>query len=259
MYRVILSKPAFKILLILVGAYFIVWALAVSPSGVIGYARTLSLASAALIVLTSLVFGLHGSYSPWRWLWRRLPVLSNWFFPDLNGLWVGKVYSNWPIIDGLRNGPPQENSDLSVSDQAPEFLEIDAVFCIRATLFDVSISAQFGSSQNGEPSNASETDFVLVQRKPSDGRVHLKYSYSQYTPNPEASDESWHPGAGCLHLNVKNGESTLSGSYWTLRRWQEGLNTAGRLIVSKISDRHCNPNEDLQSAANRYRCADDDK
>src|SRR5215203_891812 len=31
----------------------------------------------------------------WRWFWREIPWLQSHVFPDLNGIWEGKLSSTW--------------------------------------------------------------------------------------------------------------------------------------------------------------------
>lgn len=45
-------------------------------------------ASALLyLVLAAVISG------TWRWIWKRIPGLNRWLYPDLNGAW--KVSINW--------------------------------------------------------------------------------------------------------------------------------------------------------------------
>lgn len=58
--------------------------------------------------------------------------------------------------------------------------------------------------------------------------VHLSNIYLQSVIKQAASDEAMHFGAADLEVNPTNRKS-ISGVYWTRRRWQVGLNTAGAI------------------------------
>ena len=81
------------------------WAgVTISDSMVIRYLPVLILA------VLGIAFGLTTLWSPWRYLWRKIPVLNRLAFPDLNGVWVGTTGSNWPTIEKMRNAATTEGA-----------------------------------------------------------------------------------------------------------------------------------------------------
>ena len=64
----------------------------------------------AVLAVLGIVFGLTAYWAPWRFIWRRIPLLNRTVFPDLNGVWVGTTASNWPTIEKMRNAAATESA-----------------------------------------------------------------------------------------------------------------------------------------------------
>lgn len=176
-----------------------------------------------------LVFGGPSAwYAPWRWFWR-IPGVNRFLFPDLNGVWKGTTSSNWPSIGAMLKtydgeAQPQHAGPL---DQVP--LQVDDIeITITASFFRFRIDAKLTSTGG---TSHSITERVCWNERRELFEVY--YLYLQDTPSPAQTDESSHPGAGKLLLDMKTW--TLSGEYWTRRSWRSGLNTAGQITVTRVS------------------------
>jgi len=90
----------------------------------------------------------------------------------------------------------------------------------------------------------SRSLFASLELEPEDREFQLIYLYQQFTPDPLPTDEELHVGAAALRIR-DNGELTLDGSYWTRRKWREGLNTAGQIDVKRVDQHHVGSAADL--------------
>lgn len=193
----------------------------------------------ALILLLDTTF----YWSPWRVLWRWFPSLNGLLFPDLNGVWVGKTSSNWPVIKAMRDAAASKQAaDLTVIERSR--LQDDVMVVeIRASLTKL-VLVGFLSSTRGR----SETTSASASRSPQTGDIRLSYFFGQATPDPELTDQDRHSGAA--ELVVEHGDFiSASGEYWTRRSWRGGMNTAGRLELRKVSDRHAASTKKLSEYA----------
>ena len=65
----------------------------------------------------------------WRPLWRRVPILSHWIFPDLTGRWKGTLTSTW------------ENPETKA-----KLAPIVTTITIRQGLFSTAVSLETGET-----------------------------------------------------------------------------------------------------------------
>lgn len=252
MFRLFASALVGRFVLALYGVVLLaVWFIAGQPVSLLRVFSILSTTSLLYYGAVSIIFGLTWYNAPWRYAWRRWPLLRRNVYPDLNGLWVGKMKSNWPVIQKLREAASSESElDLTALDAVP-LQDVDAVMQIKAGLFGIRITAQFGLSPPNQNHNTSSTLFVLPSKDTGKDMLCLSYIYEQSTPNPASTDEGVHYGAARVAYSMHDEKERLSGDYWTKRRWREGMNTAGNISLGRISDRHAHANEDLWSAVNR--------
>lgn len=250
MYRVVISRLTVRIALMMF-ALFVVFIVSLQSLSVREMISQVSTITIGTVLIVWGIFGVHFSFAPWRWLWLKWPVLSRVFYPDLNGLWAGKMHSNWPILERLRDAA-QHDGGLDLRLMADEaLLERDVVFEIKAHLFGCHIRAVFSGADDATMMNHSDTEFVLAKRNTKTKELSLSYLYTQNTPNGSATDERTHPGAAKLSFRLIDDEPCLFGDYWTDRRWRDGLNTAGQLKLRRVSDQHARRDEDLMTAVKR--------
>lgn len=181
-----------------------------------------------VLLLLGGFFGPTGYWAPWRMLWRLIPKL-NGYFPDLNGVWVGRTSSNWPTIKRLVEAA--QSDDKTTEQELYNLPEQQDAIAVRITnsLFDLKIQAGL-SSTNGE-------SFSITAKPWKDqhtGRIHISYVYWQQTPNHAITDEEAHLGAADLEL-VTEDYCCAKGTYWTRRAWRTGRNTAGILELAHLA------------------------
>lgn len=188
----------------------------------------------ALLAFLGGFFGPVSYWAPWRVLWRMIPALNRWVFPDLNGIWLGTTGSNWPTIKKMFEAAQAHRTidkiDKDELHSTPE--QHDAIALqITASLFSIKLAAGL-SSTDGQSCSVT----AKPRRDQHSGRIHLNYVYEQSTPDPSITDGDQHMGAAELTIDLDDLEKG-EGVYWTRRSWKIGLNTAGSLELRRVSYR----------------------
>ncbi|MBC6443255.1 MAG: hypothetical protein GDA53_09115 [Rhodobacteraceae bacterium] len=185
----------------------------------------------AVLAVLGIVFGLTAYWAPWRYIWRKIPQLNRMVFPDLNGVWVGTTASNWPTIEKMRNA--------AVSDSAIELAELHET-AERHDAIAVEITASLYSFRLATGLSSMDATSYSITARPWKCQhtpgIHLAYVYEQETKDPSATDEERHMGAADLVYDPQ-AHDDLEGVYWTRRSWIDGLNTAGRLRLRRVSSK----------------------
>jgi len=204
----------------------VIWFIKDQPATAGDIFKVVSLAVTLTGVLLLLIFAPTGRFSVWRFLWRRLPALNDLIFPDLNGTWEGTQESNWSKVDAMRKAACQKGAAAADFVDAVDLLQLPITLEIKASLFELHIYAILPTTDSTSVSAAGR----LI--KAQDGRYILYYVFTQETGLISSTDESVHDGAA--RLVYYSSQPELSGTYWTKRMWQAGLNTAGRLKVARV-------------------------
>lgn len=126
----------------------------------------------------------------WRKIWNRFPILNDWVFPDLNGMWDMDITYLW---DGT------EGSTKAIAD-------------IKQSLFSVSMEVHSESSD-------SETLVVKTIKDVNSARPVLYYFYRIVPKGSKDSTGSGYEGASILKLYGHEG-NVLRGNYFTSRKSQ---------------------------------------
>ncbi|MGF1614279.1 MAG: hypothetical protein ACFCVA_10325 [Gammaproteobacteria bacterium] len=170
-----------------------------------------------------IIFGGTSYFAIWRWVWWAMPFLHKKFYPDVNGIYVGRIHSNYPLKNRMLEAAFAAKKIDEATLQATELQEVAVAVELRADFFRLKILV--ASSATG---GTSRTVIAKPWRDPGSDRVHLSNIYLQTVTTPAASDEGMHFGAADLEVDPGN-RQTIGGVYWTRRRWQVGLNTAGTI------------------------------
>ena len=129
-------------------------------------------------------------FAKWGWKWT---FLQGWLvpFPDLNGIWKGKIKSLW------------KNSDKTE--------EIITTLTIKQTFLNIHCGVKTMESE----SESYSASFIV---NPETGKKQLVYSYYN-KPKPSVRDGSIpHDGTVLLNIIVDNAKVKLEGEYWTSRK-----------------------------------------
>lgn len=148
----------------------------------------------------------------------KLPIIRG-YFPPIDGEWEVTLESNWDKIKEMKG-----IVDGKVT------LPIEGKVKIKSRLLFVHISFYSNSRYSG-----SKTVCVSISRDPYDSTIKLNYIYENHTPTPEATDSPIHNGAARVTISEDevNGLA-MTGTYWTDRKWTEGMNTAGRVAYRRV-------------------------
>ncbi|WP_116645274.1 hypothetical protein [Salinivibrio sp. HTSP] len=133
-----------------------------------------------LIILALLTFG-------WRWIWKVIPVLNKWVFPDINGVWNVEIHWQWGDKEGVKEGKAHIKQDF------------------------LKISMEFLTDES-----ESETLIVKPKKDPESGRPQIYYVYRNLPKNNGGNSSKPHTGAAILKFDPVD-LSILEGNYFTDR------------------------------------------
>jgi len=172
-----------------------------SSSSSLEVIKYLSLSITTLDIIAFLV-----SVYFWRWLWKFIPILSEIYFPDINGIWQGEI-----IFDS--NSGNLQNREL------------EAKARIKQNLWEINIDL----------CSTTSTSYTLVAYPTREaGNCKLYYIYQNTSKNPEYPE---YKGTAILNVKLEAKPMELSGQYYTIR------GSKGRIELKRIS---LNPKEDYE-------------
>ncbi len=139
----------------------------------------------------------------WRRIWSAHPIVGLRTFPDLNGVWRGKLMSTWVNPDTGESPPP-----------------IPTEIKIRQGLFASHISLKTGES-------ASYSTRTFLEPSYETRRYRLWYCYSNEPQAQFRHRSAPHEGMAFLELDYDADQNRLTGRYYTERK------TTGDIIVER--------------------------
>jgi hypothetical protein len=148
-------------------------------------------------------------------LWR--------IFPDIGGEYSVEISSNWNLIQD------RTLSDTEDSVARAPFVKTGTL-SIKADLFRVQLALKMDDGY-------LTSDTVACSMVPSGGggRPSLYYVFRSEVAAPAQTDSNTHFGAARIPIPVGKMPAILEGDYWTNRNWHRGLNTAGRIRLTRVS------------------------
>lgn len=161
--------------------------------------------SVAATLITIIIIPL--AQTLWRPLWRVVPALNRWLFPDLNGTWTGEAQ---PVSNG---DTPAQSRPVTV--------------WIRQGLFDVTVTLASDQLE-------SHSTRAVVEVDPRAHKFRIWYAYDGRPPPELAKVNPRHEGAACLEIDPERDRQTLTGRYFTDRGTVGSLSLTRRSI--KIKD-----------------------
>lgn len=157
-------------------------------------ARSISFTISSVTIL-AFVFG--------KYLWKYFyfDFFKHKFCPDFNGTWTASIKSNF-------------SPDTQV--EFPLHIEAD-FFSIKMT----------GNTTIGR----TYTNLCKIVRA-EDNSFELVYMFKVMNDSPSASDGMFYEGAARLRV-IDINSMQMKGVFWTNRCWQNNLNTAGSITLTK--------------------------
>lgn len=123
----------------------------------------------------------------WQWLWKLVPKLNDWIYPNLNGYWDVEINGHW----GERSGTKP------------------AIAHIKQSLLEFSIELESDESE-------SETLVVVPHKNSKSARPGLYYIYRSEGKIGAAKKQDPHTGAALLRLSMESNDH-MHGNYFTNR------------------------------------------
>ena len=131
----------------------------------------------------------------WRFIWKLIPLLAEIYFPDVNGIWQGKILF-----------------DIGLEEK-----ELDAKVRIKQNLWQINIDLCSTTSKS----------YTLVAYPTIEAGNHQLYYLYHNTPNKPEYPE--YKGTAILNVKLEAKPMELSGRYYTIR------GTKGRMELKRIS------------------------
>lgn len=133
----------------------------------------------------------------WRKIWSIIPIISEIYFPDINGIWAGKIF----FLD------PSSNQEKGLI----------AKVRIKQNLWKINIDLCSTTSKS----------YTLVAYPTVEAGNHKLYYVYHNTPKHPSYPE--YKGTSILDVSFSSKPMELKGQYYTIR------GTKGRIELSRIS------------------------
>jgi hypothetical protein len=159
---------------------------------------TLNIAVKGAVVLNLVLFAIAAF--AWQWLWKLIPKLNDWIYPDLNGYWDVEIDWHWGTKSGTK----------------------PAVAHIKQSLLEFSIELESDESE-------SETLIVVPHKHSKSARPGLYYIYRSEGKTGAAKKQDPHTGAALLKLSMDSNDH-MYGNYFTNR------STNGQYTLRRITE-----------------------
>jgi len=195
----------------------------------IGVSAGLSLTVALVQLIFTLVF-----ITPiWRVIWRWMPKLSEWIYPDLNGDWDVELQSNSQRIDVLVNSAKGDSPSVDFRNGDESVLPPLATYKMRAHVRQswAEIEIELWNPRAEGPIKNSKT-LIVEPFRGSGGRHGLAYIFEQTNETDVVSDDNKFRGAAWIERD-RNDANVFCGRMWTDRMWRRGMSTAAELKFTR--------------------------
>jgi hypothetical protein len=185
------------------------------------------------VALVQLVFMLVFITPLWRIIWRRVPKLNEWIYPDLNGDWDVELQSNFPRIDALLSSAKGDAPSVDFRNGNESVLPPLGTYKMRARIRQswAEIEIDLWNPRDEGPIKNSKT-LIVEPFRGSGGRHGLAYVFEQTNETDAVSDDSKFRGAAWIERD-RDDANVLCGRMWTDRMWRRGMNTAAELRFTR--------------------------
>lgn len=131
----------------------------------------------------------------WKYIWKYIPILNTWIFPDINGTWDVEIRWNWTQKDGMIKKGIKEGK-----------------IYIKQNFLTLSMELFTDESE-------SETLVIQAKKNAESGRLVFYYIYRNTPKNN--GDAKLQPHLGTAILKISPHTNTiLQGNYFTDRNTQ---------------------------------------
>jgi len=148
-----------------------------------------------IIIIFILILG-------WKFIWKKIPQLNDWLFPDINGTWQVEIHWTWK----------QEDGSIETGIKKGKVV-------IKQNFLTLSMELFTDESE-------SETLVIQPKKNPDSGRLQFYYIYKNTPIDKGNNNLQSHIGTAILKV-APHDNCILQGNYFTDR------NTQGLLKFTK--------------------------
>lgn len=172
----------------------------------------------------------------WRLVWRGIPKLNHWVYPDLNGEWDVEADTNWDRIDATLRAAGGEGPQLDMRRADEADLPPLGRRLLRARIKQswVNMKMVLWDPVGQGPVRESHT-LIIEPFRGDEGRHGLIYVFEQENDPTVVSDDRKFLGAARL-VRDRDNPDLLCGRIWTDRMWRRGMNTAADVRFTRRRD-----------------------
>jgi hypothetical protein len=169
----------------------------------------------------------------WRLIWRLVPALNRWVYPDLNGEWDVEGETNWDRIDTTLKAANGEAApvDMRRADEAQLPPLGRTMMRARITQSWINMKVLLWNPVGQGPIKESRT-LTVEPFRGEEGRHGLTYVFEQENAVTAVSDERTFMGAARV-VRDRDDPNVLCGRMWTDRMWRRGMNTAADIRFTR--------------------------
>lgn len=170
----------------------------------------------------------------WRVVWKLLPQLNRWFYPDLSGEWDIELHSNFSRIEAVLDAAFDTSTTLDMRHCPADALPPLQLGRLRAKVTQswVGMDMEVWSPDGTGPIEQSET-IIVEPFRGRQGRHGLGYIFEQDNETDTPSDAACFRGAAWIVRDRKD-PNVLHGRMWNDRMWRRGMNTAANVRLTRV-------------------------
>lgn len=171
----------------------------------------------------------------WKLLWKLVPPLNRWFYPDLSGEWIVELESNFSRIEAILGAAVDPKVTLDMRLCPPADLPPLQTSRLRAKITQgwVGMDMEVWNPSGDGPIKQSET-IVVEPFRGRQGKHGLAYIFEQHNETDTPSDANCFKGAAWI-VRDREDPNVLHGRMWNDRMWRRGMNTAANVRLTRVT------------------------
>lgn len=192
-------------------------------------------ANSWVVLVIQLVLAILFLSPAWKIVWKLVPQLNCWFYPDLSGEWDVELESNFSRIEAVL--------DAAMADK----VALDMRLCPASALPPLQpgrLKAKITQSWTGMDMEVwnpvgdgpiKQSDTIIVEPfRGRQGKHGLAYIFEQQNETDVSSDTSCFKGAAWI-VRDRDDPNVLHGRMWNDRMWRRGMNTAANVRLTRVT------------------------
>lgn len=199
-----------------------------SPKDLVEFGKTAWRVASGVVTGVILLGSIPAIFRCFWWLYEKL---SSEAYPDISGIWIGTVESNYSVHQAIRDAAVSTTKTLDPLDPSQitpiQLQSFKAKLTVKASLLKIHLLMEVEGLTDTSESFSISANPQIAQN----GEAHrLAYIYKSRHHYKAADDEASHMGAADVEVRRNAaGRLEMKGQYWTVRNWRRAGNTAGIL------------------------------